>query len=57
MTPDAVLVTENGGIVTVLIATAHNIHIAVFSPSFGIMKTYFGDEERNIIHTVNKKEG
>jgi len=57
VTPDAVLVTENGGIVTVLIATAHNIHIAVFSPSFGIMKTYFGDEERNIIHTVNKKEG
>ena len=52
---ELILVAENEGIVTVLIATAPNIRIKVFNPSFGAMKTYFGEEEMNIVFVVNKK--
>ena len=49
------LVTGNGGIVTVLVASSPNMRIAVLDPSFGVMK-YLGVRERNIVHTVNRKE-
>jgi hypothetical protein len=51
-----VLVSGNGGIVTVLVASAPNMRIAVLNPSLGVTK-YLAVKERNIVHnTVNKKE-
>jgi hypothetical protein len=51
-----VLVTEYGGIAAVLVASAPIMGIAVVNPSFGVMKKYFGVEERNIVHSVNRRK-